>query len=152
MALISRKAATMTDQPREAIRCMLAERRRELLHEIQTRVKDVRGDGSAYDHRSARADEAIDADTEDDLAFALIQMKVELLARVNEALRRFDEGTYGDCVDCGDVIAPARLRALPFAVRCRDCEDVRERSPRRTRIQLARVSSGLGTAPHRVTR
>jgi RNA polymerase-binding transcription factor len=53
-------------------------------------------------------------------------MKAEVLKRINEAVRRLDEGTYGDCVDCDDVVAPSWLRAMPFAVRCRDCEDRRE--------------------------
>ena len=34
-----------------------------------------------------------------------------------------DEGRYGHCYECGDEIAEARLRALPFAVRCKDCEE-----------------------------
>ena len=57
---------------------------------------------------------------------ALIRMKSETLQRVREALVRLDAGEYGDCADCGGEIAEPRLRALPFAVRCRACEALHE--------------------------
>ena len=44
------------------------------------------------------------------------------LAQVEAALRRLDAGTYGDCIDCGNVIAPARLRVQPAALRCAACQ------------------------------
>lgn len=43
------------------------------------------------------------------------------LARVRDALRRMDEGSYGLCESCGEPIAEARLRALPHARMCADC-------------------------------
>jgi DnaK suppressor protein len=124
---------------RADIRRMLAERRRELLNEIQSRVRDVRDEGSSKHHHIG-LDETGEAEPEDDLAFALIQMKAEMLERINEAVRKFDEGTYGYCVDCGEIIASSRLRALPFAVRCRDCEETREDEQHRQRIPLQTAS------------
>jgi RNA polymerase-binding transcription factor DksA len=54
-------------------------------------------------------------------------MKAETLnKRINEALNRLEEGKYGYCFECGEEISEARLRALPFAVRCKDCEEARE--------------------------
>ena len=83
---------------------MLVEHRRELLNEIQSRVRDVREEGASDHHRSTDVGETLEVEPENDLAFALIQIKVEALERVNDAVRRFDEGTYGYCVDCGEVI------------------------------------------------
>jgi DnaK suppressor protein len=60
------------------------------------------------------------------LDFALIEMKSRTLARINEALQRLEMGTYGECVDCEEPIANVRLQALPFAERCRDCQQARE--------------------------
>jgi DnaK suppressor protein len=60
------------------------------------------------------------------LDFALIEMKSRTLSRINEALQRLDEGSYGACLDCEEPISEARLRALPFAERCRGCEERRE--------------------------
>jgi RNA polymerase-binding transcription factor DksA len=54
-------------------------------------------------------------------------MRAETVARISEALRRLDAGDYGICRGCGAEIAGRRLRALPFAVRCRTCEEQIER-------------------------
>ena len=43
------------------------------------------------------------------------------LARVDAALRRLDEGTYGTCANCGNPIAAERLEAIPWAPHCIDC-------------------------------
>ena len=128
---------------RDEIRRVLVEGRRALLNEIQSRVRDVRESGSNKDRHATDLDETVEAEPEDDLAFALIQMKAETLEVVNEAVRRFDEGLYGYCVDCGEVIAASRLRAMPFAVRCRDCEETCEHDRRRDRFQLQRLPSGF---------
>ena len=44
-----------------------------------------------------------------------------------DALARVGNGTYGICADCGDEIGLERLKVLPFAVRCVDCEYRRSR-------------------------
>jgi DnaK suppressor protein len=41
--------------------------------------------------------------------------------RVNRALAKLDEGTYGNCDSCGGPIAPARLEAVPESVLCIEC-------------------------------
>jgi DnaK suppressor protein len=55
------------------------------------------------------------------------------LERVERALTKLDEGTYGTCDACGRPISPGRLRAMPDAVVCVDCSaaERRVRSPRR---------------------
>ena len=55
-------------------------------------------------------------------------MKAETVARIDAALRRLDQGGHGDCVECGEKISIERLTALPFALRCRDCEESREKA------------------------
>ncbi len=44
------------------------------------------------------------------------------LQQVEEALSRFDNGDYGACQLCGGMIDPARLKALPHATRCLNCQ------------------------------
>jgi DnaK suppressor protein len=41
--------------------------------------------------------------------------------QVNRALKRLDEGHYGECSRCGEPIDPRRLAALPFSDRCVSC-------------------------------
>ena len=50
------------------------------------------------------------------------------LRQLDEARRRFDEGTYGVCVDCGRDIDYRRLRANPAAIRCIDCQSRYEKT------------------------
>jgi RNA polymerase-binding transcription factor DksA len=57
---------------------------------------------------------------------AVIQMKVEALRRIGEALVRLESHEYGYCVECRSEISEPRLRAVPFAVRCTACEGARE--------------------------
>src|SRR5207237_4031901 len=120
------------------LKTMLEERRRELLSEVQGKIRDVRAEGNK-ERDVLDQGESSEVDIQEDIEFALIQMKSETLNKINEALRRLDEGTYGNCFECGDEIAQARLRALPFAVRCKDCEEARENAEQRERA-LARKS------------
>jgi RNA polymerase-binding transcription factor DksA len=125
------------------LRRMLVERRRELQLEIQIRMRDVREEGASTDHHAPHLGEPLEAEPDEDLAFALIQMKAEMLERVKEALRTFDEGAYGSCLDCGEVIGSARLQAMPFAVRCRECQESRENEQHRDRVPLQQPLSAL---------
>ena len=124
------------------LRTVLESRRAELAQEVQGSIRGVRSDGTG-DRDGLDAAESSEADSQDDLGFALIQLKAETLKNIDIALRRIEQGDYGDCFECGNEIAEARLRALPFAVRCRDCEALREASDRRERSMAYRGSSGL---------
>ena len=122
---------------------MLEDRRRELLNEVQGRMRDVRLEGNK-ERDVLDQGESSEVDIQEDIEFALIQMKSETLNKIDAALRRLEDGTYGDCFECGDHISEARLRALPFAVRCKDCEEARETAEQRERALAKRGgSSGL---------
>lgn len=116
----------------DAPRKMLEGRRRELLTEVQDKMREARTD-TTNEHEVLDQGEISEVDVQEEIEFALIQMKAETLNKIDAALRRLEEGTYGNCFDCGDEIAEARLRALPFAVRCKDCEEVRETAEKRDR-------------------
>jgi len=122
----------VTDERVADLRRMLLDRQRELVQEVRGRVHDARREG-----RNDGLDEldTADADIRDDLEFALIQMKTETLSRVDAALVRLDAGAYGNCTECQGEITKNRLRAMPFAVRCTECEDRRERSAEQDRRQ-----------------
>src|SRR5882762_7165916 len=120
------------------LRRMLEDRRREIQAEVQGKMRDVRAEGTWGGKLNEVLDavESSEADIQGDIEFALIQMKSETLNKINDALARLDQGDYGNCFECGEEIAEKRLRALPFAVRCKDCEEAREVAEKRER-QLA---------------
>ena len=119
---------------------MLEDRRREIQAEVQGKMRGVREEGAWGGKLNEVLDavESAEADIQEDLEFALVQMKSETLNKINDALVRLEQGTYGNCFDCGEEIAEKRLRALPFAVRCKDCEEQREIAEQRERQQNAR--------------
>src|SRR5215475_10760032 len=134
------------DQGRyDELKAILEERRREIMSEVQGRMRDVRAEGAGSTVQGVLdAAESSEADIQDEIEFALIQMKAETLNRIDEALRRLEEGTYGYCFECGEEINEKRLRALPFAVRCKDCEEAREVAEKRERqIASRRGASSL---------
>ena len=118
---------------------ILDERRREIQAEVQGKMRDVRQAGEVGKLNDVfDAVESSEADIQEDIEFALIQMKSETLNKINDALGRLEQGDYGYCFDCGEEIAEKRLRALPFAVRCKDCEEAREVAEQRERMHAQR--------------
>jgi len=104
-------------------RRILEERRTALLADIRHDIHDTCAGVDAVQAHDTMDD--LDAGVVMELSsirFSLMQMKGEALVRVNEALARIDEGHYGLCESCGAEISEARLRALPFALRCTRCE------------------------------
>jgi DnaK suppressor protein len=134
--------ALITKSGYQDLKALLEERRFELVREVHTRIRDARAENT-HELNVLDEGELSEADIQEEIGFALIQMKSETLDRINTALRRIGEGTYGICVECGDEIAEPRLRALPFAVRCKDCEDSREVAERRERMTARRNPSSL---------
>lgn len=54
-----------------------------------------------------------------------------LLKKIDRALAKIADGTYGECENCGEDIAPARLMARPVAQLCIDCKTEQENQERR---------------------
>ncbi len=55
-----------------------------------------------------------------------------LLRDVQNALARIADGTYGDCLNCGEEISHKRLRAAPWARLCLDCQENADREQKQT--------------------
>ncbi len=107
------------------LRRMLGERRREVQDEVQQGTHDGRTNRPG----EVRDDFAhADVDLQGDIDVEMLQMRAENLTRIDEALLRLDASQYGFCIECAGEIAARRLRALPFAVRCRACEEKRSTS------------------------
>ena len=97
--------------------------------------------GSTGEHW-AYADEVdeIQASERREIGLATRELLVERVNRITAALERLDAGEYGQCVECGEGIAPARLRALPEVTTCVRCQDRLERLGRH--LQAVEVEVG----------
>jgi DnaK suppressor protein len=122
------------------LKTMLENRRRQLVQEVQAKIRDARTD-STLERDVLDQGESSEVDIQDEIGFALIQMKAETLNKIDAALGRLSEGAYGDCFECGEEIAHARLWALPFAVRCRGCEEAHEAVEQREHFMARRLGS-----------
>jgi DnaK suppressor protein len=101
---------------------MLEDRRRE----IHEKLRSLREAIPAASHDVRDAEEQSVDEFVQEVDLALMQMKSETLKKIDAAILRLEQGSYGRCLECDQEIAAARLRALPFAVLCRDCQEQAE--------------------------
>jgi len=134
---------TRVDARYAELKQMLVSRQRTLLEELHGRIRNVRDEGPRQDHAAIALGDS-EVDSQDDLEFMLIQMKSEIAKKIDEALARLEAGSYGLCSECDEPIAQPRLLALPFAVRCKDCEEAIEIAQQFERARARRASSPLG--------
>jgi DnaK suppressor protein len=56
----------------------------------------------------------------------LLDHTEQQLKEIEDALQRLEEGTYGKCTACGEVIQPARLEIIPTAALCIECQRIQD--------------------------
>ena len=143
MATNGKHAKGMSSERYVDLKRMLEDRRREITSEVHEKIRDVRTEsGHAKMSEVFDQGESSESDIQEDIEFALIQMKAETLQKIDQALARLEEGAFGRCFECGEEISEQRLRALPFAVRCKDCEEAREVAAQRERVLSQRRAPG----------
>jgi RNA polymerase-binding transcription factor len=74
-----------------------------------------------------------------EIQVTLVGRRTEQVVQIQDALARLADGHYGFCQECEGFIGVPRLRALPFAQRCRDCQGQAEWRARREAIIVART-------------
>jgi DnaK suppressor protein len=117
-----------------ALRRVLQSRRRRLEEDLRFRVARIRDPGAGAPH-------TLEADEDPtDLDVSLIEIANDTLRVIDAAIERLNRGEYGHCTRCHGQISVARLRAMPFALRCRECEMIRERESALERSNSRRKS------------
>ena len=126
------------------LRKILQEHRLKILEELQCKIHDVRTGGAAVSEQGVRDEvETSEAEVQNDIEFTFLQMKADTLSKIGEALVQLEEGAYGYCCECDEEIAEQRLSALPFAVRCKDCEETREIVRQKQTVTDRRIAVSL---------
>jgi RNA polymerase-binding transcription factor DksA len=99
---------------------------------VMEELEGVIGDNTPF------ADEVdeIQAAEHREIGFATRELLVDRVNRLRAALDRLELGEYGTCSECGEPIAPARLRALPEVETCVRCQDRIERFGRRHEAEV----------------
>jgi DnaK suppressor protein len=122
------KVPPLSAAERTALEGRLRQRQRTLRGEIRAHLKGT-GDSGVVGLSSVPA-ETDDWGVGDEMAARDIAEARHLLAEladVEGALGRVVAGSYGECIDCGEAIAAARLDAYPAATRCVACQGAREK-------------------------
>lgn len=121
----------MDKRTRDKYKKVLLEEKEKILGQINSLSEDTlassqrdsSGDLSGYSMHMA------DVGTDNfqrELALGLVSNEQQVLYRIEEALKRIEEGTFGKCETCGKVIKESRLKALPFAAMCISCKEKEE--------------------------
>lgn len=121
-------------------RSMARSRYNELKKMLEERLRELDGRRvrSALERQKGDLLEEAEGAVQNDIEHALAEMQAETAGKLREAILQLGQGLYGYCRDCGNEIREDRLRALPFATRCKSCEDAREVSKQRERLLAER--------------
>jgi len=111
-----------------AERAKVAGEIKSIAQETSKSPREASGDLSAYTvHMADMA-----ADTyERELSMDLVSSEQEVLYQIDDALKRMDEGAYGICQQCDKPITMTRLKAVPYASLCIQCQRLKEQKDKR---------------------
>ena len=134
--MADKKRALMNKQQLKQFKERLLRERASVAGEIKSIAKEASknpressGDLSSYTVHMAD----MSADTyERELALNIASSEQEVLYQIDEALKRLDEGTYGLCQSCEQVIAMNRLKAVPYTSMCIECQRSQEQKAKRS--------------------
>jgi len=86
-------------------------------------IEDETDDETTDNHLAETATVTLDREID----YTLEENSEHVLSSIDGALGRIDDGTYGNCLNCGTAIAEDRLAAIPWATHCIDCKRLEER-------------------------
>jgi DnaK suppressor protein len=114
----------------KTIKEMLLKSREEIVREIGRRSK------ASTESAAQDIGDILDAVSEErtrELDLILTDREKRKLAQIDDAIDKIEDATYGLCEDCGVKIPKARLKVLPFAKYCVECQEKTEREEKYTR-------------------
>ena len=128
--MVDKPTYTMKQRDLNTFKKLLHERRTELMTEA---VGTMHGMGMVGDSRETFPDPTDRASLEGNrnLTLRIRDRERKLITKIDEALGRIADGSYGVCEDCGGAIGVERLRARPVTTLCIACKSEQEASERR---------------------
>lgn len=122
------------------LEALLLERRARLQESVRERMMARRtGESRRSPEEATNAVQSLGEDFE----VAMLDRESREAAQIDSALGRLAQGEYGICRGCGEFIGLERLKALPFAQRCRACQADVERRELRGALEPASIRPGL---------
>ena len=122
-----RSDGKMTKKKLEEFRKLLIAKKDELIHEAVQTVGDLTEVQEPLPDMTDQASQEMDRN----FMLRIRDRERKLILKINQVLRRIDDGSYGDCEICGDPIGEERLRARPETTQCIECKTEMEDQERR---------------------
>ena len=119
------KPNSLSDEKLEQYKKMLIKLRDQLVQDINNISTDSKGDRDSTDisgHVMHMADVATDI-YEREFNLSLASNDREILQKIEAALKRIEDKTYGICEECDKLIPAVRLKALPYVETCLKCQE-----------------------------
>lgn len=107
----------------ETYRTRLEEKRRELFDRVRAARSGDEESGSDAPDIGDRASSTMSRE----LIYSLNASERETLRRIDAALDRIEDTSYGKCTNCGNEVQRGRLDAVPWALHCVDCQELQDR-------------------------
>mgnify|MGYP006278713329 FL=1 len=120
------KEPFMNERQKEYFRRKLMAWKAEILDESKTTLSSLQQDMGALPDLADRAS----TETDRSLELRARDRQRKLISKIDAALRRIDEDTYGYCEETGEPISLARLDARPVATLSLEAQERHERSER----------------------
>jgi RNA polymerase-binding transcription factor len=113
---------TLVKTRKSSFRSILLKKRQELLASIRNNPEEL-----AIVQTPDEVEFAVKT-ADQDVSALTADLRNRTLREVESALTRVTSGSYGVCEGCGEEIAPARLKAIPWARYCVVCQEMRSRN------------------------
>ncbi len=112
---------------KERLRRLLVQKREDIVKESKSEIKKyISGEKRQLVETVLDDGDLSVIDLSEDISLKQLSTHRETLIKIDAALSKLKEGTYGICEECGDEISEERLRIMPFAIYCRDCQEKKE--------------------------
>lgn len=111
-------------------RKLLNVRRQELVSGADRTVGDMHEDREQFPDPTDRAT----LEGNRNLSLRIRDRERKLISKIDEAMERIEDGSYGKCEECGEEIGVQRLKARPVTTLCIDCKSMQEAAEKRRRV------------------
>lgn len=124
---ISKKIVEDENSRKERLRRLLIQKREDIIREAKTEIKKFKSGENKQLVETVMDDGDLSVvDLAEDISLKQLSTHRETLIKIDTALRKLNEGTYGICEECGEEISEERLKIMPFAIYCRDDQEKKE--------------------------
>ena len=96
------------------------------MHELLTETKKTASGMADFRDESPDFTEEASTESNRNLAFRIRERESKLIRKIEQALKKLEDGTFGICEECGEEISDQRLEARPIATLCIRCKEKQE--------------------------